>query len=271
MSEEKPKEEAKKVEKEDDDEETTTVTKKGILGFNFNDPIVLAATVLGVSVIGIVGWNFIRNFIWAAQPPAPPKQANVTVTPEQLRQAQYQRDLEAASHNLFATNMNSIEETNKQLKNDGVHYYDQFFNQYERKPASITTFEDDIEIVDDNNDIIATVNQKQTYYKPAPPTVQLNKPTYDTRPQKQEIKSQEVINDDEITMITNDEPQLDKIPQEFIAVGNSETAFDKIEAAPQNNETPKQKKQEVDFENLEMDSKVLEQMAAGAYVNPDYY
>lgn len=287
MSTESPKED-----KTEEVEETTVTTKttvpKGFLGLNFNDPLVLSASLIAGGIFGALIWTMIRNFLFnkpaaTATPQVDPtnkKEVNVTVTPEQLRQAQYNRDVEIAATNMLAKDINTIERNNKQINNYATtppHYYDQYYNSYARGPT-VPVYEDEIEIVDDNAPVVVQ-QTRETYFRPEPSVVrpnppvavQVKKPEAQAPPVPQQQESIDITAGDEIEEITNNEPDLSKIPPEFINVGNSETAFDKIQ--PNKEEKKKDAAEDIDFENLEMDEATLNQMTANAFVasKDDYY
>lgn len=267
--------------------ESVKEDSKGLfLGIDFNNPgVLIGAAAISIPLV-YFGVNMIKQFIFkepvVVPPPQPPNRRIPKYTTEELRQLEYQRQLDLANKRrkmteeeqyLEAMRMNnSIGQTNSNLSRYNVH------RNY--NPVPITDLDNEVDIIDDNQIIYNNYVQPQ-FHQP-----QQQQPQYQTQPQQKPImyrppEDSLLINSDEINVYTDNEVDANSIPKEFTNVGNIPEPFENIRPVTENNEQQQQQRQQQErneddiynIENMEISEEDLKNMETKAYTenNNEYY
>src|SRR3982750_2194786 len=265
---------------------------KGLfLGIDFNKPEVLIGAAAISIPLAYFGINILKQFIFKEPVVVPPQPTNRRIpkhTTEELRQMEYQRQLDLANKRrkmteeeqyLEAMRMNNtIGQTNNNLSRYNVH------RNY--NPVPITDIDNEIDIIDDNQIIYNNYVQPQFHQPPQPQQQQQQQQQQEyqpIRPQQRPIVYQPpedslLINSDEINVYTDNDVDANSIPKEFTNVGNRPEPFENIK--PINNEEQEEQRQQqqqdddiYNIENMEISEEDLKNMETKAFTenNNEYY
>lgn len=247
-------------------ETSSAVEDSGLFGINFNNIYTLGAMALiGVPLI-VVATNILKSFLYKEQQqqqPAAIIQPSLRRVPrytdEEIRQMKYQQELDLKNKRtgeqeyLEALRMNKIiGQNNNDLSKYNVH------KNYE---PHITEFDNEVDIIDDNQVIYNNYVEAPKQNKPI---LKYNKPQ--EKPLVYHAPENSLlISPEEIDIYTDSDANPNAIPAEFTNVGNRPEPFENIKGVEQQQQQEESEDDIYNIDNYEISEEDLKKMEAQAY------